>query len=145
MVAEGGVGPDELGRSTWTFLHTLAATHSATPTAKEVTRLERFMADFAEIYPCAPCAESFRGILRRFPVDASSGPAFAQWMCQVHNEVNKEIGKPTFNCDDVTKRWGACESCARHEDALDEFKGLFKGFKRGPKSTSGDRMPKEQN
>lgn len=145
MVAEGGVDPDELGRSTWTFLHTLAATHPENPPPKEAARLERFMSDFAHIYPCAPCAESFRGIIDRIPVDASSGPAFAQWMCRVHNEVNKEIGKPAFDCADVDERWGACESCARHAGALGEFKGLFKGLKRSPQAARTAKEPKGKN
>lgn len=122
MVVDGGVDPDELGRATWTFLHTLAATHPAEPTEKEVTRIQRFISDFSKIYPCAPCAESFRGIITNRPVDASTGPRFAQWMCEVHNDVNKEIGKPQFDCAEVTKRWGACESCARHSHEVDEFK-----------------------
>lgn len=128
MVAEGGVDPDQLGRATWTFLHTLAATHPAEPSDKEVNRIERFMNDFSHIYPCAPCADSFRNIIKHRPVDASTGPRFAQWMCDAHNDVNAEIGKPRFNCAHVAERWGACESCARHSDKLDAFKSAMAKF-----------------
>ncbi len=145
MVVEGGVDVEELGRATWTFLHTLAATHSAAPSPAEVKRIERFMRDFSEIYPCAPCAESFRGIMKRVPVDASTGPKFAQWMCKVHNEVNKEIGKPLFNCEEVSKSWGVCESCARHEDSLIGFKGLLKRMRQAGRKDSTANKERSSN
>lgn len=128
MVADGRVDADTLGRATWTFLHTLAATHPEKPSASEQTRMSRFMKDFSQVYPCAPCAESFRDIMRRNPVDARSGYAFSRWMCVAHNEVNKELGKEVFNCENVAEKWGVCESCAAHKDELDDFKSTFKGF-----------------
>lgn len=128
MVAEGGVDADTLGRATWTFLHTLAATYPSNPTPSERERTIRFMNDFSKIYPCAPCAESFRGILQRKPVNAQSGPLFARWMCEVHNEVNRELGKDLFDCALVGERWGVCESCAAHQGELREFKRSFRGF-----------------
>lgn len=126
MTADGGVDTETLGRATWTFLHTLAASHPEKPSSEEQRRMTRFMRDFAQVYPCAPCAESFREILKQHPTNAESGPGFAQWMCAVHNEVNKEIGKEVFDCARVGERWGVCEQCAAHQDDLKDFKNLFK-------------------
>ncbi|PXF43184.1 FAD-linked sulfhydryl oxidase ERV1 [Gracilariopsis chorda] len=128
MGAEEEVGPETLGRSTWTFLHTLAAAYPLRPSKEEQHRVQRFMKDFAQIYPCAPCAESFQEIIKQDPPDGRSGPAFAQWMCRVHNEVNKEIGKDLFDCSKVGEKWGVCEQCTAHRDKLDDFKQTFKGF-----------------
>ena len=30
---------------------------------------------------------------------------FAQWMCEMHNAVNKRMGKPVFECSKVDERW----------------------------------------
>lgn len=128
MVAEGGVDTDSLGRATWTFLHTLAATHPSKPTTKEQARLSRFMEDFSHVYPCAPCASSFRSVMQRLPPDTKTGPRFALWMCAAHNEVNRELGKDVFDCAQVALRWGVCDSCAAHQDTLSNFKTMFKGF-----------------
>lgn len=125
MVTEDGVDAEELGRATWTFLHTLAATHPAKPTTDEVQRVKRFMEDFTHIYPCAPCAESFREIVKKRPVDALTGPRFARWMCDAHNDVNRELGKALFDCNQVADRWGVCESCARHADKLHDFQAAL--------------------
>lgn len=126
MGADGGVDPDTLGRATWTFLHTLAANVSQNPSTREQAQIKRFMGDFSQLYPCAPCAESFREILKSHPVDVRSGPDFAQWMCSVHNEVNKELNKPVFDCAAVGERWGVCEQCRAHQDNLQQFKNLIK-------------------
>ena len=29
-----------------------------------------------------------------------------RWVCEVHNTVNRGIGKASFNCDFVQARWG---------------------------------------
>lgn len=126
MTAEGGVDPETLGRSTWTFLHTLAASQPQKLTNVQQERLKRFVTDFGQLYPCAPCAESFRDILDRYPVETVSGPKFSQWMCKVHNEVNAELGKSNFNCSFVGNRWGVCEQCASHTDELNQFKSMFR-------------------
>jgi mitochondrial FAD-linked sulfhydryl oxidase len=137
---EEPVDRESLGRATWTFLHTLAASQPAKPGHDAASRLARFMRDFAQVYPCGPCAESFRGIVARHPPDAAAaagGAVFARWMCYVHNEVNKELGKEEFDCTRVQERWGVCESCASHEDELRGFAQLagvadVKGMPRVP-------------
>lgn len=104
--AAGPVTPETLGRATWIFLHTLAAAYPPTPTPAESSRMARFLTDFAALYPCAPCAASFRAILARRPPDVRGGGALPAWLCAAHNEVNAELGKPQFDCATVGERWG---------------------------------------
>ena len=120
------VDTETLGRATWTFLHTFAASFPSNPSVKEKVQAERFMRDFADIYPCAPCAASFREILKKEPPRAEGGGGFAQWMCKVHNMVNEEIGKEQFDCSKVAGRWGVCDSCQDHADELEQFKRITK-------------------
>ncbi|KAH9613595.1 hypothetical protein KSS87_019324 [Heliosperma pusillum] len=40
------------------------------------------------------------------PVQAGSQAEFSQWLCHVHNVVNRSLGKPMFKCDRVDARWG---------------------------------------
>lgn len=125
-VDEHDIDPETLGRATWTFLHSMAAMFPLTPSKAESMRAARFMQDFGHLYPCAPCAYSFRKILSSRPPETSSGPVFARWMCQAHNDVNRELGKPEFDCsaESIAKRWGACEACKSHSGQLDAFKQL---------------------
>ncbi|XP_048490297.1 FAD-linked sulfhydryl oxidase ERV1 isoform X2 [Beta vulgaris subsp. vulgaris] len=108
------VTKEELGRSTWTFLHTLAAQ----------------MAILSRMYPCKECADHFKEVLRANPVQAGSQVEFSQWLCHVHNVVNRRwnialekcslksmfcpyflllfnsLGKTIFPCERVDARWG---------------------------------------
>ncbi|XP_057964371.1 FAD-linked sulfhydryl oxidase ERV1 isoform X2 [Malania oleifera] len=87
------VTKEELGRATWTFLHTLAAQ----------------MAILSRMYPCKDCADHFKEILRENPVQVGSQPEFSQWLCHVHNVVNRSLGKLVFPCERVDARWGKLE------------------------------------
>lgn len=130
MTADGGIDADALGRATWTFLHTLAASQPEHLSECRQQRLRRFIADFSHVYPCTPCADSFRDILATLPPDTTSGPRFARWMCAAHNAVNAELGKQAFDCKRVGQRWGVCEQCTAHQDELDQFKAMLGNSKK---------------
>lgn len=106
---------DELGRNTWSFLHTMAANYPGTPTPVQRGNMTSFMRLFSEFYPCEPCAASLRDELKKNPPDTSSQHMLSQWMCRLHNSVNICLGKPPFDCSWVTERWkdgwkdGSCD------------------------------------
>ena len=40
--------------------------------------------------------------------------AFGLWLCQAHNDVNAQLGKPPFPCDQVDRRWRHDAVARRH-------------------------------
>ncbi|KAJ7567429.1 hypothetical protein O6H91_02G146600 [Diphasiastrum complanatum] len=110
----GPVSKEELGRASWTFLHTLAAQYPDKPTRQQQRDVKELMAILSRIYPCKQCADHFKEVLRSHPVKAGSRSELAQWMCRVHNIVNRSLGKTQFPCERVDARWGAldCEEAA---------------------------------
>lgn len=105
----GPVSKEELGRATWTLLHTLAAQFPDRPTKQQQKDVKELMAILSRIYPCKECADHFKEVLKANPVQGSSGYEVAQWMCRVHNIVNRSLGKPMFPCKRVDARWGAMD------------------------------------
>lgn len=103
------VSKEELGRATWTLLHTLAAQFPDKPTKQQKRDVKELMAILSRLYPCKECGEHFKEILKANPVQVDSGTELAQWMCQVHNIVNRSLDKPKFPCQRVDARWGALE------------------------------------
>lgn len=48
---------EELGRSTWTFLHTMAAYYPEQASKKQSEEMTQFIKTFSRFYPCEDCAE----------------------------------------------------------------------------------------
>lgn len=51
---------DELGRSSWGLLHTIAAKYSAKPSFNEQKEMKEFFHLFSKFYPCDHCAEDMQ-------------------------------------------------------------------------------------
>ncbi|KAI8834808.1 augmenter of liver regeneration [Chytriomyces cf. hyalinus JEL632] len=95
----------QLGRHTWTFLHTMAAYYPDSPTESEQKNASTFMKSFSKLYPCSYCADHLQKEIKKNPPKVSSSKEFSLWMCNVHNEVNERLGKPQFDCAKVFERW----------------------------------------
>lgn len=95
----------ELGRSTWTFLHTMSAYYPDRPSAQQQSDMRSFLQLFSQFYPCGYCASHLRDEMQRDPPVVESRWGLSQWMCRMHNEVNERLGKPLFDCNRVDERW----------------------------------------
>ncbi|EOA38525.1 hypothetical protein CARUB_v10010320mg, partial [Capsella rubella] len=119
----GPVTKEDLGRATWTFLHTLAAQYPEKPSRQQKKDVKELMSILSRMYPCRECADHFKEILRSNPAQAGSQEEFSQWLCHVHNTVNRSLGKLVFPCERVDARWGKLEceqrSCDLHGTSMD--------------------------
>lgn len=94
-----------LGRSTWTLLHSIAATYPETPNRTQQSDLLSFVGLFSKLYPCWVCAEDFQGYIKREAPRVNSRDDFGKWLCDAHNDVNRKLGKPVFDCSKWQERW----------------------------------------
>lgn len=96
---------NELGRSTWTLLHTLAAVYPGVPSSQHKKDVISFIYLLSKLYPCGDCAQHFQKLLEGMPPKVNNHDEFAAWMCNAHNVVNKRLGKGSFECGRVDERW----------------------------------------
>lgn len=71
------------------------------PTPDESKALKTYVALFARLYPCGDCARHFQELLVKYPPQTGSRNTAAGWACLVHNEVNKRLKKPEFDCRNI--------------------------------------------
>lgn len=62
---------EELGRATWTFLHTMAAYYPEQPSKKQGEEMTRFIASFSCFYPCEDCAQHMQARYVHNPIMTS--------------------------------------------------------------------------
>ncbi|KAI9708313.1 MAG: hypothetical protein M1820_004017 [Bogoriella megaspora] len=94
-----------LGRSTWTFLHSLTANYPSSPSTSQQTDARTFLSSFSRLYPCWVCAEDFQTWMSENKPRVSSRDEFGKWMCEAHNAVNVKLGKDSFDCGKWEERW----------------------------------------
>lgn len=106
---------EQLGRATWTFLHTTAAYYPDRPTPTQRANMLSLMRSLPVLYPCSSCASDFDQDLSLHPPDVSGRAGLNRWLCERHNEVNRKLGKEVFDCMKTDERWkdgpsdGSCD------------------------------------
>ena len=96
------------------------------PTEEESSALKSYVHLFARLYPCGDCARHFQTILEKYPPQVATRSTAAAWACHVHNEVNKRLKKPLFDCSKIGDFYDC--GCAEDGDKNDKAKkeGDFK-------------------
>lgn len=97
---------EQLGRSTWTLLHTMTANYPERPTITQQLETRQFLGLFGKMYPCWVCADDFRAWMASGNEPrVSNRQEFGRWMCEAHNAVNEKLGKTRFDCERWEERW----------------------------------------
>lgn len=112
-----GCPPDveQLGRATWTFLHTTAAYYPEKPTPTQRANMLMLLRSLPVLYACGWCADDFGKDIEANAPDVSGRFGLSRWLCERHNAVNAKLGKEIFDCNKVDERWkdgppnGSCD------------------------------------
>jgi len=96
---------EQLGRATWTFLHTTAAYYPDKPTIQQRANMLSLLHALPTLYPCSHCATHLGMEMKKHPPDVSGRKSLSWWLCQRHNEVNERLGKGEFDCTKTDERW----------------------------------------
>ena len=107
---------DELGRASWTLLHTMTANYPEKPPMTQQFETKQFLSLFGKMYPCWSCADDFGAWMQDGNEPrVSNRDEFGRWMCEAHNAVNVKLGKESFDCNKWEERWrtgwkdGSCD------------------------------------
>jgi len=96
---------EELGRASWTLLHTMAEYYPDKPNDSDKRDMNDFLRTFGKFYPCDYCAKDLRHYMKDHPPVVDSRQQLAYWMCLAHNDVNAKLSKPQFDCSKTWERY----------------------------------------
>ena len=116
LTPEGAAKPltltkQEIGRNTWSILHSIAASYPNEPTKEDKQQVTNFLYGLANLFPCKICGSHLLKMLNKEGVHADSREELVNYICKIHNIVNKVLNKPQFDCKKAFDFWGGDCGC----------------------------------
>lgn len=99
--------PDIWGKHLWFSIHFIAQDYPKTPTHDEMLTYKDFFENLWKVIPCYKCGVNYKRHLQELPIDDHLGSRedlFA-WTVELHNIVNRELGKPIMTLDEAKKKY----------------------------------------
>ena len=87
------IPPSKWGPHFWMTLHI------ACLGCQDYKALSEFVEGYVYVIPCLSCREHFEQVLVENPVPEAGD--FFKWSVDVHNIVNRQLGKPEFSYEDA--------------------------------------------
>ena len=95
--------PSVWGPFFWHTIHIVALGYSKNPTYTDKKCAKEFYESFAFLIPCSVCREHYKEHLVAKPITTflDSRTDLIKWTIDIHNKVNKMLGKPEWTLDEV--------------------------------------------
>ena len=109
------MNPSVWGPKLWFSLHSITLNYPKKPSFKDQKTYNNFFVSLQHILPCKNCAGNYKKHLDKFPITENLGcrKDIVLWLINIHNEVNKTLGKPEMKPSValklISKEYNACE------------------------------------
>lgn len=93
------INPTLWGPNLWKFMHYLTLSYPEQPTEYDVNKFKNFFMNIGEYLPCEKCRYNYKDHLQVLPLtenELSCRDNLILWLFNLHNIVNKHIGKKEF-------------------------------------------------
>lgn len=93
------IKPSLWGPHLWKYMHYFTFSYPEYPTSDDVNRFKTFFLTIGDFLPCEKCRYNYKNHLKELPLTMnvlSSRDNLVMWLFNLHNIVNKHIGKREF-------------------------------------------------
>ena len=97
------LGPNIWGPHLWKALHMISIGYPNEPNEEQKQNYRSFFETFYQVIPCSICSNNYKNHLKELPITndtMKNKQNLANWVIDIHNIVNKELGKPIIEHDD---------------------------------------------
>lgn len=108
---------ENVGRQTWELMNMYAFSFPIQPSAEQIQGAKQFFESIGYLFPCENCQFHYRQMFySSFPFHTCTRETLSRWVVDIHNQVNKRLGKPIWNWEQVQSQYvlpesNSCESC----------------------------------
>ena len=90
------ISPDVWGPFFWNTMHIAALGYPKEPTYADKRAAKEFFEALTRLIPCAICREHYTAHIKQKPISVSVDKRedLFRWTVDLHNKVNKTLGKP---------------------------------------------------
>ena len=95
------------GPPAWTFLHTVTYNYPDNPTEDDKRNFYNFFMSLQHVLPCEKCKEHYKQNIQKYDLNNSLGSRqeLVKWLIDLHNDINKDNGKPVWSYSDVYNKY----------------------------------------
>lgn len=102
-----GIEPQIWGKSIWETLHYVSMDYPEKPSPLEISRFFAFFESLMTVLPCETCREHYEAYWKAHPIaNALTTGTLKQWVLDLHNAVNRRLGKPEWGVDQLHAKYG---------------------------------------
>ena len=96
------------GPPAWTFLHTVTYNYPENPTEDDKRNFYNFFDSLQNVLPCEKCKEHYKQNIQKYDLKNSLGSRedLVKWLIDLHNDVNRDNGKPVWSYSEVYNKYG---------------------------------------
>ena len=111
----GKIPPSTWGPFFWHTIHLTALGYPSKPTYAEKRAAKEFYESLVHLIPCPLCKLHYAETLKEHPVGPSldTRDDLFRWTVDMHNKVNKQLGKPEYTELDAVKFYEALGELGR--------------------------------
>ena len=78
-------------------MHIVSLGAPASPSAEEQAGIRAFYESLQVVIPCPVCREHYKQALVAMPIRLQSRAELIEWVYEIHNYINVELGKPSLS------------------------------------------------
>lgn len=103
------MNPSVWGPSAWTFLHYITLSYPKCPTEKDKYNMRIFLENLQHVLPCDTCKIHYKDNIEiHYPLTdevLNTKENLVKWLIDLHNSVNKRIGKSILSYDEAISKY----------------------------------------
>jgi len=99
--------PKVWGPPTWFFLHSMTLALPDQVPEEQQKEMLMLLVSLEHTLPCSTCGQNLAKHMKQYPVEPhlASREEMVDWMIKIHNEVNKDTGKPVISRDEALSKY----------------------------------------